>query len=190
MLYLIAGILLWALAHMVKRLMPGFRRDLTIALGEQPSRGLVAAAIAAALILMVVGFIRAETIPVYAPLPGMGHVNNLLMVVAIFAMGIGPAGGRLNARFRHPMLFGVILWGVAHLLVNGDLASILLFGSMILWALLEIRLINQQEGPWERPMPGNAVQDGKLFLGSVFVYIVIAGIHWLADHNPFLGTYG
>jgi len=55
--------------------------------------------------------------------------------------------------------------------------------------VVQVRLINSHEGPWQRPMPGNALQDWKLGLTTGFIYVVIAGIHWLFNHNPFLGTY-
>ena len=54
---------------------------------------------------------------------------------------------------------------------------------------MQIHLINRHEGPWERPMPGNAIQDAKLLLAVLFLYVVIALVHWLMDRNPFLGTY-
>jgi len=190
MFYLILGLILWVGAHFLKRLAPGVRRDLATALGEDPSKGIIALVMLVGLVLMVIGYRQADFIVVYTPLPGMGHLNNLLMLFALFAMGISPAGGRLSAKFRHPMLWGMIIFGLAHLLVNGDVASVVLFGGLLLWALVEIRLINQHEGPWERPMPGNALRDGKLALTTLFLYVVIAGIHWLFDHNPFLGTYG
>ena len=190
MIYLILGLLLWVGVHFLKRLALGLRRDLDKALGKNAARGIVALSLLVALGLMIFGYRQAEFIPVYTPYAGIGHLNNLLMLFAIFAMGIGPAGGRLSARFRHPMLAGAIIFAVAHLLVNGDVASIILFGGVGLWALVQRHLINQHEGPWERPMPGNAIQDGKLALSTLFIFVIIAGIHWLLDHNPFMGTYG
>ncbi|MFQ5438051.1 MAG: NnrU family protein [Paracoccaceae bacterium] len=184
------GLLLWWLAHSFKRVFPAMRRDLAKTLGEGATKGLVSLALLAALVLIVIGYRQAPIIALYAPLPGMGHVNNLLMLIALFAIGIGPAGGRLAARFRHPMLWSVVIWAVSHLLVNGDLASVVMFGSLGLWALVQVRLINQHEGPWERPMPGNALQDYKLALSALFGFVVIAGIHWLFGFNPFLGSYG
>jgi len=190
MLKLLIGLVLWWSAHTLKCLAPAVRRDLSKTLGTGPSKGVIALVLLGAVVLMVLGYREAELIPVYTPLPGMGHLNNLMMFFAIFSMGIGRAGGRLSARFRHPMLWGLVIWAVAHLLVNGDLASVFLFGGLGVWALLQIRLINQNEGPWERPMPGDALQDYKLALATLFLYVVIAGIHLLSNHNPFLGTYG
>lgn len=187
---LIIGLILWVMAHGQKRFFPRLRRDLEAAAGARITRFFVAVAILAGLVLIVMGYRQSEFIAVYTPMPGIGYLNNVLMFFALFAMGIGPAGGALSAQFRHPMLWGVILWAVAHLLVNGDLSSIIMFGGLGLWALLEIRLINQHEGPWERPLPGNRLNDTKLALATLFLYFLIAGIHWLFNHNPFLGTYG
>jgi uncharacterized membrane protein len=186
---LLVGLALWIIAHLAKRVMPGIRRDMAKALGERSTRGVIATVILVSVVLMVLGYRSMEFISVYTPFPWAGHLNNTLMFFALFAFGVGPAGGRLSARFRHPMLWGVFLWAVAHLLVNGDLASILLFGGLGLWSLVQRRLINQTEGPWERPMPGNALNDYKLLLGVLFLYALIAGIHWLFGHNPFLGAY-
>lgn len=187
---LLLGLVLWWAAHFLKRLAPGVRRDLSTALGQGPSKGLISLALLGGAVLIFLGYRDAGLTPVYTPIAGIGYLNNLLMFVALFAMGVGPVGGRLSAKFRHPMLWGLIIWSVAHLMVNGDLASVVMFGGLGLWALIQIRLINQHEGPWERPMPGNALQDYKLVLTTLFIYVVIAGIHWLFDHNPFLGTYG
>jgi len=189
MLKLVIGLVLWIAAHVFKRVAPGVRRDLASAIGEKPSRGIISVILLGSVVLMFIGFRQAGFIAVYTPLPDMGYVNNILMLAAIFLAGIGPAGGRLSARMRHPMLASVIVWAFAHLLVNGDLASILLFGGLGGWAVLQILLINGHEGPWERPKPGNALQDWKLALTTLFIFVVIAGIHWLFNHNPFLGTY-
>lgn len=185
MLKLLLGLFLWWGAHSLKRLAPGMRRDLNSALGEGPSKGIIGMVLLGATVLLVLGYRDMDHIAVYTPLAEGKYLNNILMLFAIFAMGIGPAGGRLCARFRHPMLWGFFLWAVAHLLVTGDLASLLLFGGLGLWVPVQVRLINQHEGPWEPPKPGNALQDAKLALATLFIYAVIAGIHWLFGLKPF-----
>jgi len=190
MVKLVLGLALWMVGHSLKRLAPGLRRDMSKALGEKISRGVISLVLLVAVVFMLLGYKQAANIHVYSSFAGAGYINNILMFAALFSVGIGPAGGRLSARFRHPMLFGAILWGAAHLLVSGDAASVVLFGGLSLWALVQMRLINQHEGPWERPMPGDALRDYKLVLATLFLYVFIAGIHWLFGHNPFLGTYG
>lgn len=190
MIKLILGLILWWAGHLLKRLAPGVRRDMTKALGEGPAKGIIGLVLMAAAALIVLGFWQAEPVWLYTPLPGIGHLTNILMLASLFLMGVGPAGGRMSAMFRHPMLWGLFLWSVSHLLVNGDSASVVLFGGLGLWVPVQIRLINQHEGAWERPMPGDSLQDWKLGLGVLFMYCVIAGIHWLFGINVFAGTYG
>lgn len=182
---LILGLSLWTASHLFKRLMPGLRARF----GEAPGKMLMTVLSLAAIVLIVVGYRRAEVVPVYTPLPGMGHLNNLLMLVAVFLLGVSHGKGRVKAMIRHPMLTAVILWAIAHLLVNGDQASIVLFGWLGLWALVSMLLINAQT-PWERPAPGGLRSDAIGVVIALVVYAVIAGIHIWLGYNPFRGTYG
>ncbi len=186
---MIVGILLWVAAHFFKRVIPGARAAMDRVMGAGPARGAIAGVIVLSIVLMVVGF-RAEPYdPVYTPFPGMGHLNNLLMLVALFLSGAGNSKGRARAWLRHPMLWSVVIWSGAHLLVNGDLASIILFGSLGVWALLEMLLISRAEGPWQRPEPGPIKGDIKLAVITLVLFAIIAGIHIWLGHNPFLGTF-
>ncbi len=190
MTLLYIGIALWCAAHLFKRVLPAARAGLTDRLGEGPAKGVVAAALFLSLVLIVVGYRGAEFSPVYTPMAGAGHLNNLLMLIAVILLGAGKSKGRMRSWLRHPMLTGVIVWSAAHLLVNGDYASVVLFGAMAVWAVVEMTLINWAEGDWERPEPGPVKGDIRLLVISVVVYAVIAGIHIALGYNPFLGTYG
>ena len=85
------------------------------------------------------------------------------------------------------MLTGAIIWSGAHLLVNGDLASLILFGGLGLWALLEIVVINRAEGPWEPNPKGTVAKDGMFFAISVLLVGVIGYIHTFFGLTPFGG---
>lgn len=183
MFLLILGILLWVLAHLFKRLAP--RKRLMM---EPQARSMVAGLVLVGLVLMVIGYRMADVIPVYAPLPGMGHANNTLMLISVYLFGVSGARSVLIDKIRHPMLTGVILWSVGHLLVNGDLASILLFGSMGIWAVAEMVVINRA-GPWKRPAKGSTGGDIKNLIGTAAVYGLAAWIHSLLGYNVFAGNY-
>lgn len=189
MTLMVAGIVLWVLTHFFKRLAPGARAGMARVMGDGPARGSIAGVILLSVVLMVIGYRAAPVDPVYAPMAGMGHLNNLLMLVAVFLSGAGNSKGRARTWLRHPMLWSVVIWSGAHFLVNGDVASIVLFGSMAVWALLQMVLINRAEGPWQRPEPGPIKGDIKLVVISLVVFGVIAGIHIWLGYNPFLGTY-
>ena len=179
MTLLTLGIALWILAHLFRRLSPDARARM-----GTPGRGIIAAAILAGLVLMILGYRAAPFQAVWTP-PGWAvPVNNLLMLVAVFLFGMSATTGRLRGRLRHPMLLSVVVWAVAHLLVNGDIASIVLFGAMLAWALTEIALINRAE-PWDRPAPGPAKKDVILVVMTVVRFALIAGVHLLLGVNPF-----
>ncbi|MCV2865330.1 NnrU family protein [Defluviimonas sp. WL0075] len=181
---LILGLVLWVFSHLFKRLMPGLRARMGAA-----GKLFVTVLSLAAIALMVIGYRGAEAEALYTPLPGMGHLNNLLMLISLYLMGVGHSRGVLSARIRHPMLSGVVLWAVAHLLVNGDLASVMLFGSLGVWAIAAMLLINAQER-WQRPAPGSPRGDAINLGVTLVLYALIAGIHIWLGHNPFVGTYG
>lgn len=181
MTLLIIGILLWSVAHLFKRVAPGPRNAMGMA-----GKGLVTVGILGGLVLMIIGYQQAPFINVWYPPSWTVHLNNLLMLIAVFFLGMSHSKGRLRARFRHPMLLSVRIWAVAHLLVNGDLASIILFGGMLLWALAETVAINRSE-PWTPPEPGPARKDVILVVASVVAYAVIALIHLWLGVSPFSG---
>jgi uncharacterized membrane protein len=185
MTLLILGLAIWIAAHLFKRIAPGARA----ALGEK-GKGLVAVALLISVVLMVIGYRGAEVSPVYTPIPGIGHLNNLLMLVSVFLFGVGGTKGVLYTKLRHPMLLGMLTWAVAHLLVNGDLASIVLFGVLGLWAIVEMVVINAA-GPWARPTEGKGPKgDLRNGVATLVLVGIIGAIHIWLGHNPFLGTYG
>jgi uncharacterized membrane protein len=86
------------------------------------------------------------------------------------------------------MLTSVILWAVAHLLVNGDVPSLVLFGGLGLWAAGSILLINRAEPNWKKPKPGTARGDVIYLVASAAGFAVITGLHMLLGPAPFPGT--
>ena len=78
---------------------------------------------------------------------------------------------------RHPQLTAVKVWAVAHLLVNGDLAAVLLFGGMLAWAVGSVILINRQEPAWVKNPPSNGRKEVMAVVGAVVVMAVVMGIH-------------
>ncbi len=186
---LLLGVFLWIDAHWVKRLVPALRAGMDERFGAGPARGMIAGAIFLSVALMVIGYRGSDTVPVYTPISGAGHLNNLLMIVAVICLGMGSSKGKMRTWLRHPMLTGAVIWACAHLLVNGDVASLILFGGIGFWAVASMILINKQEGPWVRPASGSIAGDVKLMIISAVVFTVIVTIHVLLGYNPFLGTY-
>ena len=180
MIWLVLGGALWWAAHLFKRLAPEARARL-----GDPGKGAVALLLVLSVVLMWWGY-RGNTSAVYWSRTGaLVGINNLLMVVAfyIYASGATPPGRPRNwvgTKLRHPQLIGFSLWAFAHLIVNGDLASFILFGGLLVWALFEIALINRAEPNWTAPTWGGPKSEMRIAVIGLIVLIVVMLIHnWL-----------
>ena len=89
---------------------------------------------------------------------------------------------------RHPQMLGVILWSVAHLLVNGDSRSVLLFGGMGAWAILEIVFCNLRDGAWQKPGPSPLKWDvATLVIGGIAFAVLVLLHEKLFNVAPYMG---
>ncbi|MEM8980704.1 MAG: NnrU family protein [Pseudomonadota bacterium] len=180
-LLLIVGLALWTGAHYFKRLAPEARAKL----GE-PGKGLVTILLLISLGAMIYGYRWAPFIEVWSPPSVLRHINNLLMLVAFYVYLSAMAAPNLKiARIGHPQLIGFKIWAVAHLLVNGDLASILLFGGLLAWAVGSVILINKQDGKPVRSETAPIKSEAIMALVGVTGFVAIAVVHILLGVNPF-----
>jgi uncharacterized membrane protein len=175
MTLIILGLLLWWGAHLFKRLAPARRA----AMGDA-GKGLVAVGVLAGVVLMVIGYRGVEHIDLWYPPAFLTHVNNLLMLLAIYLYAASGMKTRITRVIRHPQLTAVKTWAVAHLLVNGDLASVILFGGLLAWAVVEVILINRAEPRPALNPPAPAGKEIGAVLGAVLVMGAIGWVHnWL-----------
>ncbi len=189
MTVLILGVVLWAVVHFFKRLAPASRGAMTARMGEA-SKGVIALLLVLSVVLMVLGYRAADFTSIWNPAAGMTHANNLLMLVALYIYGAGgPKGSKvwLGTKLRHPQLAGFALWAVAHLLPNGDLASIVLFGGLLVWSLAQMALINRAEGPWTPPARRPFKSEVILVVITLVLYALIAAVHMWLGKVPFGG---
>ncbi|MGH1413766.1 MAG: NnrU family protein [Pelagimonas sp.] len=180
MLLLILGVALWAGAHFFKRLMPEKRA----AMGDK-GKGIIALALVASIVLMVLGYRMAEGAVFWGRHPATVGINNLIMIFALYFTSPGPSKGAIFYKMRHPMLFGFALWAASHILVNGDVASFVLFGGLLAWALAEMAIINKSEPAWTPPAKGKIAKDGMFLAISVLLLAIIGYIHGLLGPVPF-----
>ena len=179
MILMVLGLLLWSGAHLFRRLAP----DARARMGD-PGKGVVAVLSLIAVVLMVIGYRGWDSAQVWFPPNGLTHLNNLLVLLAVYlfaASGMKTAATRF---VRHPQLIAVLLWAVGHLLVNGDLASIVLFGGLALWALISILLINR-DTVWVRNPPSTTGKEIGAIIGTVVVTGVIGYLHTFFGLLPF-----
>ncbi|MGF9758040.1 NnrU family protein [Microvirga sp. 0TCS3.31] len=108
-------------------------------IGEGPYKLLYTALSLAGIVLVSIGYGQYRAggyIPVWDPPVWTRHLALLLVLIAFICFVAAYLPGHIKARLKHPMLAGVKIWAFAHLLANGDLGSILLFGSFLVWAVL------------------------------------------------------
>jgi uncharacterized membrane protein len=151
---LIAGLVIFLGGHIVTRLQ-GVRAGLVATFGEGVYRGLYSLVALMGLALIVHGFgayRAAGAIPVWTPPKGMSHLSILLMWPAFILLAATYLPGEIRRRAKHPMLAAIKIWALAHLLANGDLGSILLFASFLVWAIWA-RIAAKRAGVAEA-MPG------------------------------------
>ncbi len=180
MVVLVFGILLWSFAHLFKRIAPTYRAKL-----GDTGKGLIALSLIVSVALMVFGFQGTRTVDLLPLHPYARHLNQIMMCVAIYLLAAASLRSWLTGILRHPMLWGVVLWGAAHLIVNNDMASIVLFGGMILWAVVEMILINRGEPLWDKPERSSAIKELVVIAGSVVALAAISYIHNLLGYPPF-----
>lgn len=137
MTLLIAGIVLFAALHLLPAL-PDVKARLKMRVGDRLYGPLYGIASVIALALIIFGWRAAPFVAVYTPLGWGRYVNFGLMFLAFLCLGIFLCRGSLRQALRFPMGIAVLLWGTGHLFANGDLAGIILFGGMMIYAALHI----------------------------------------------------
>ena len=191
MTLLMIGLALWVTAHLFKRIAPGTRSDMTARMGNK-SKSYFAILILVAVALIILGYRGVydgtEMVTIYTPFAGAYPLNNLAMLVALVTYSAGMSKGVIWTWVRHPQLWGVTIWAAAHLLVRGDLAAVMLFGTLLVWAQVSMAAINRVEGPWQRPAAGAITRDLVMVAGVVVAYGILTFIHMELGLNPFQGA--
>ncbi|MCG3266746.1 NnrU family protein [Yoonia sp. I 8.24] len=180
MIFLLLGLALWVGVHFWKRLAPTHR-------AKFGDRGKMVVAIGAVvgLVLMVIGYRMAQGTYYWGRTPALVGINNLLMLLAFYLFAASGSKARITQYIRHPQLTAVMIWALAHLIVNGDTPSFVLFGGLLVWASSEVQLINRAQPDWT---PGPAVPVKKeitALIATLVVFAVVAGVHVALGYNPF-----
>jgi len=135
------------------------------------------------------GLARQNPIVLYTPPPWARHVTLLLMVPVFPLLLAAYLPGRIKATLKHPMLAAVKLWAFAHLLANGTLADVLLFGGFLAWAVLD-RISWKRRPPQKlNTAPPGRFNDAIAIVGGLALYVVfILWAHrWLIGVSPLPG---
>ena len=192
---LIAGLVIFLGIHALRVWGEGVRRALLLRLGSMGFKGVYSIASLAGLYLLIVGYgqARLEPVPLWTPPPGVGHATAALMWVSMVMLAASqiPRNG-IKARLRHPMVLGVKVWALSHILANGTLHDLLLFGGFLVWAVLSFRAARQRDRAaleagdiTESPPTSAAATLGAVLAGTaVWAALIMAGHLWLIGVAP------
>ena len=177
MTLLIAGLVLWSVVHFVPSIGISLKRQIIDLFGEKIYLALFAVLIISSLVLIVLGWRSTVPTPVYAAPVINPSFSLVLMVLAFLLFGAAKYETRIKGVIRHPQLTSVIVWATAHLLLNGDSRSVVLFGWMGCWAVLEIFMINRREGKWIKPEPPGWKKEVRGGAISLAIFVVVILLH-------------
>lgn len=191
MLLLILGLVIFLGIHSVRIAKPDFRADFIARRGEGAWKGLYTVVSIVGFVILVWGYGMArQTAPIlYTPPAWMSHITLLLMIPAmIFLVAAYVPAGKIKAALKHPMLVAVKIWALAHLLANGDLASLILFVSFLAWAVAD-RISEKRRlraGETRLPVAGPAKNDAIAVGAGLVLYVLFVWqLHlWLIGVAP------
>ena len=173
----LAGITLFCIVHLFPALGPASRENLTFKLGENAYRGIFSLLILAGLVMIVFGWKATRPSPLYVPPLGPGILPSILVLAGLVLFFASQMKGHLKRTLRHPQMIGTLLWAGSHLLTNGDTRSVILFGSLAVWAALEIVLCNRRDGPRAQLPPAAVRADVIAVVVGVVAFAVLGHFH-------------
>lgn len=188
MVLLLIGLVLFLGIHSVAIVAPAWR-DAQAARNPGAWKGLYSVVSIAGLVLLVYGYGLARQAPVvvWTPPTAMRHIALLLMLPVFPLLFATYLPGRIKAAVKHPMLLAVKFWALAHLLANGLLADIVLFGAFLAWAVLDRIAVKKRAVPRVTVgAPPSAANDAIALVGGLAAYVlfVLWAHRWLFGVSP------
>jgi uncharacterized membrane protein len=177
MAMLIVGLAIFLGVHSIAIVSPGLRARAVAKLGEGGWKGLYAVLAIVGFVLLVRGFSVAREMPVvlYTPPAWMRHVTFLFMLPVFPLLLATYFPGRIKAAAKHPMLAAVKFWAFAHLLSNGTLADVLLFGGFLAWAVLDRISLKRRPPQRIHTAPARPFNDVLVVVVGLALYALFIG---------------
>ena len=191
MTLLILGLLIFLGVHSVRILAGGWRDAQLAKMGEVHWKGVysLASAIGLGLIIWGYGLARAEPVPLWPSPVWTRHAAALLTLPAfVLLVAAYLPGSHIKARIGHPMVAGVKLWALAHLLANGTLADAVLFGAFLVWAVASFASARKRDRLAGRTYPVCCwTRDASVTAIGLLAWALFAlwGHAWLIGVSPF-----
>ena len=190
MIYLVLGLIVFLGVHSVRIFADEWRTAQLARMGEGKWKGIYSGMSLAGLVLLVWGFGQARLNPIvlWSPPQWTHHVAALLTLIAFVLIVAGNLPGtRIKHALGHPMVLGVKVWAFAHLISNGTLADVVLFGSFLIWAVVDFASSRRRDRAAGTVYPdGTAGRDALAIVVGVVAWVAFAfWLHgWLIGVRP------
>ena len=188
MTYLIVGLVLFLGVHSTRVFANDWRKQTVARMGEKPFKGIYALLSLAGFALLVWGYgqARQQGVMLWNPPVAMRHLAALLTLVAFVLLAAAQVpGNQIKAKLHHPMVLGTKAWALAHLLANGSLADVVLFGSFLVWSVLLFAASRRRDRREKTVYPaGTARMTAVAVAAGVVAWLVFA--FWL--HRVLIGV--
>lgn len=172
MVIFVLGLVVFFATHFFAAFARTARENLIKRLGAGPYKGLYSLVAIAGFAFIIIGWRSADATVLYSPPDWMKHVAYLLVLVALILLAAAYLPrGKLAAAAQHPMLAGVKLWAFAHLLVNGEVRSLLLFGSFLAFGVIDRIAVKKRGEP--TPSAGPAMNDAVAVAAGAGIWAAI-----------------
>jgi len=186
MTLLVIGLILFLGLHSVPVFAPAARERLVQTMGRNGWRALHSVLSLAGLVLIVIGYGQARMAPIalYTSPLWLRHVTIVLMLPFFPLLFAAYLPGRIKAKVKHPMLTAIKLWAFAHLLYNGNLADVLLFGGFLAWAVADRISLKKRASTLQVSSAPRAANDLIAVVLGLAVYAAV--LLWL--HRLLIGV--
>lgn len=183
MLFLAIGIVLFFGVHSVAMICPEWRQQMIDRLGQKPWKAGYSLIAILGFVLLVVGYGQARLDPtlLYSPPTWTRHITFLLMLPVFPLLLASSLPGRIHSATKHPTLVGTKLWAFAHLLSNGTLADVLLFGTFLAWAIADRISMKHRPGKTSPALMHSPWNDAIAVVGglAIYAFFLFGGHAWL-----------
>jgi uncharacterized membrane protein len=190
---LVLGLVIFLGLHTIRIVAEPLRAQSIARIGEGPWKGLYSLVSAIGLVLIVWGFARAryDAPLLWTPPDGARHATILLMLISMLLLaGYLFKQSHIAVAVRHPMVWSVVVFGLAHLIANGSAADVVLFGAFFIWALADLisSYARDRQNSVVYPEPNWGATIGAIVVGLVFWAVIAFWLHlWLFGVSPLAG---
>lgn len=191
MTLLLIGLILFIGTHSLRIFADGWRSQMVARLGAMPWKGLVSVVSLIGFILILKGYAASRAAPVllWQPPVWLAHLVSLLTLVAfIFLLAAYIPKNSIKAKVGHPMVISVKIWAFSHLLANGTLADVVMFGAFLIWAVLSFRAARKRDHREGVVRPAGQLLPTlvTVVIGSlIWAWFALQGHAWLIGVRPF-----